>query len=443
MTDRERTAHPRAHAATLALFAVALACGSDTPEAASADASSESSSTAPMSSSTTSASAGESSGSGDPGDSSSAASTDDPGSSEGSSSDDGSHVGEDCDALAPGRVGVWEEITPVELGTPDNMEVATIAINPIDCSVYATAGNETNGGDGGTGVYKSSDAGATWAKISTGESSEKLETGVIWSLRIDPETPERMYLASGYGNDPTIYRSVNGGVDWEMLDADPDDTVVDFAQAIGMDRDDPLHLAITWHETCSAPHTPMCLSETRDGGDTWTILDGPPSLPGWAEGASITIMGETSLLLAADSGGWFTPDSGATWTRVIDGVHYGSYGGGAHFGPDGSAYLGIANQGVFVSRPGGEQPVGASWELMPGSPQAAVLIDDGTTLFATYLHDTSGQPFFSTPLDDETTWTHMDSPSIGRGSVMLAYDETRHLVYSANLAAGIWRLRTQ
>jgi Photosynthesis system II assembly factor YCF48 len=363
-------------------------------------------------------------------------------SSQGSESG-GSHVGDDCDDLPPGRVGVWEDITPPELAQPDNMEAATIAIDPIDCSVYATAGNKTNGGDGGTGVFKSSDAGATWSKISTGENGAKLETGVIWSLRIDPEQPQRMYLASGYGNDPTIYRSVDGGVDWEMLNADPEDAVNDFAQAIGMDRADPMHLVITWHDTCVAPHTPLCLSETRDGGDSWTIVDGPPELPGWAEGASITIVAADSLLLAADSGAWFSSDDGGSWAKVIEGVHYGSYGGGAHFGPDGAAYLGMANQGVFVSRADGDELLGASWSLIPGSPQAAVLVDDGTRLYATYLHDTGGQPFYSAPLDDLSTWTNMPSPSIGRGSVMLAYDPTRKLIYSANLAAGLWRLRTQ
>lgn len=357
--------------------------------------------------------------------------------------DDGPQPGMDCHGLAPGQLGTWEEITPPEFATPDNMEAATIAVNPLDCSVYATAGNKTNGGDGGTGVFKSSDAGATWAKVSTGQNGAKLETGVIWSLRIDPVDPARMYIASGYGEDPTIYRSLDGGVDWEMLDADPEDTVSDFAQAIGMDRDDPRHLVITWHDNCSAPHPPNCLSRTKDGGDTWTILDGPAQLGGWAEGASITVFGPDSYLLAADSGGWFTDDAGASWTRVIDGVHYGSYGGGAHFGPDGAAYIGMANQGVFVSRDDGGTALGASWTLMPGSPQAALVIDDGTQLYATYMHDFGGQPYWSTPLDDRTTWTNMPSPSIGRGAIMVAYDAAQHLVYSANGAFGLWRLRTQ
>lgn len=362
---------------------------------------------------------------------------------ESSGGDDGPQPGMDCDGLAPGKVGVWEEITPPEFATPDNMEAAAIAVNPIDCSVYAAAGNETNGGDGGTGIFKSTDAGASWSKISTGENGAKLETGVIWAMRIDPVEPERMYVASGYGADPTIYRSIDGGVDWEMLDADPDDTVSDFAQAIGMDRDDPRHIIITWHETCSAPHTPNCLSRTKDGGDTWTILDGPPSFGGWVEGASITIFGPDSYLLAADAGGWFTDDAGATWDHVIDGVHYGVYAGGAHFAPDGAAYIGMANQGVFVSRGDRGAPLGSSWTLIPGSPQAALLIDDGVTLYATYLHDFGGQPYWSAPIDDPTTWTNMPSPSIGRGAVAIDYDAAQHLVYSANGVFGLWRLRTE
>lgn len=365
------------------------------------------------------------------------------GSTDDSSGDDGPQPGTDCDASSPGRVGQWEEITPPEFATPDNMEAATIAVNPIDCSVFATAGNKTNGGDGGTGVFKSSDAGATWSKISTGENGSKLETGVIWALRIDPVEPDRMYLASGYGNDPTIYRSLDGGVNWTMLDADPDDTVNDFAQAIGMDRDDPRHLVITWHDNCSAPHTPNCLSRTKDGGDTWEIIDGPAEFGGWVEGASISIFGPDSYLLAADSGGWFTADAGASWAHVVDGVHYGVYGGGVHFAPDGAAYLGMTNSGVFVSHGDRGAPLGSTWTLLPGSPQAALVIDDGTSLYATYLHDFGGQPFWRAPLGDAESWTQMASPVIGRGAVAIDYDATKHLIYSANGVFGMWRLRTQ
>jgi hypothetical protein len=344
---------------------------------------------------------------------------------------------------APSAIGVWEEISPPEFKNPSNMESASLVVNPVDLSVYAAAGNKTNGGDGGTGVFKSTDCGATWAKVSTGENGAKLETGVIWSMRIDFDEPERMYLASGYGNDPTIYRSLNGGVDWQPLAPDPEEVVNDFVQAIGMNPNDSKHVAITFHDNCAAPYTPMCLSQTKDGGDTWTLFNGPSALPGWAEGASISVLGDDSYLLAADTGGWFTDDAGESWTKVIEGVHYGVYGGGVHFGSDGAAYLGMANQGVFRSVASGGAALGAEWSLIPGSPQAALVIDDGTRIYASYLHDLGGQPFWSAPLGDQTTWTNMPSATIGRGSGMWGYAPTHHLIYSANLGAGVWRLATE
>jgi photosystem II stability/assembly factor-like uncharacterized protein len=34
-----------------------------------------------------------------------------------------------------------------------------------------------------------------------------------------------MYMNNGYGNEPTIYKSTNGGVDWTALNPDPEHLV--------------------------------------------------------------------------------------------------------------------------------------------------------------------------------------------------------------------------
>jgi hypothetical protein len=87
-------------------------------------------------------------------------------------------VVEPCPNLpAPGS---WENISPPAFSSPANMETLSVVVDPSDQSVYAAAGNKTNGGNGGTGVYRSKDCGATFELVSTGMNGDKLATGDPW-----------------------------------------------------------------------------------------------------------------------------------------------------------------------------------------------------------------------------------------------------------------------
>jgi hypothetical protein len=67
-------------------------------------------------------------------------------------------------------VGVWQDISPAAFYMPANLETLAVAVNPKDETVFAVAGNVTNGSSGpagttcpsmGTGIYKSGDCGAS------------------------------------------------------------------------------------------------------------------------------------------------------------------------------------------------------------------------------------------------------------------------------------------
>jgi hypothetical protein len=96
-------------------------------------------------------------------------------------------------------IGVWEEVSPPAFHNPSNMETSGVAVNPLDESVFAAAGNITNGGTPpiSTGIYKSTDCGATWSLVSTGTHGADLKTGAAWVLLIDPAVPSTMYVDNG------------------------------------------------------------------------------------------------------------------------------------------------------------------------------------------------------------------------------------------------------
>jgi photosystem II stability/assembly factor-like uncharacterized protein len=362
-------------------------------------------------------------------------------------------------SLSASDVGAWHDITPEAFRTPSNMETWSIAVNPHDATVYAAAGNITNGCGGSsqppcvaTGVYKSSDCGGSWILVSTGRSAADLTTGDPWALRIDPDQPQNMYINNGYGRNPTLFRSTNGGVDWDPLVPDVENALSlrsNFVQAVGMDPGDPKHLVITFHDSCTSKLNGNCLSETTNGGDTWRELSGPPELTGWAEASSITVFGPRAYLLtspAGAGGGFYTSDGGTAWAKVVNGPAYGSYGGGAHIASDGNAYLAIANTGVFVSTATPASPLGASWSLIPGSKMGSVVFDDGVNLYVTWGFNGS-HDYFVAPLAGLTSATPPAfvplAPSGPAGANMLDYDAAHHILYAAAIGSGVWRFVTR
>jgi hypothetical protein len=370
-------------------------------------------------------------------------------------------------------VGKWEDVSPAAFHMPVNLEALAVAVNPQDGTVYAAAGNVTNGPacpqgstcpSMGTGIYKSSDCGATWTPITSktpGSDSANLFTGDPWALLIDPAQPSVMYMNNGYGNNPTIYKSTNGGVDWTALNPDPAKAVgtpYPFVQAIAIDPYNHQHLAVTFHASCKAPFGGMCLSESDDGGNTWKEFNGPSSITGWQEGSSVSILGPTHYLLLGPSGIWYTGDAGAAWTQVAKQGFTSSYAGGTRIAPDGTLYVGGGSNVLFSPPLANAVPpfaIGSgtpSLMTLSNSPGVTVIIDDGASLVASNTSSAATQEFFTAALTKPTVWTQMpDSicttltaggPAC-RGSNELALDAFHHVVYSANWHAGVWRLVTR
>jgi hypothetical protein len=375
-----------------------------------------------------------------------------------------------CDQLSA-EVGVWHEISPKELTTPGNMEAYSVAVNPADGTVFAAGGNVTNmsqcpAGDscppGGTGILRSSDCGATWSSISVttpGSDSAKLLTGGLWALLVDEEEPQTMYTANGYGNNPTIFKSSDYGVNWTALNPDPTHvlmTVPNFVQAIAIDPFDHKHLALTFHDNCKPPQKVLCFSQSTDAGDSWTVFDGPSSIPGWTikgweEGASISILGKSSYVFSAGAGIWYTGDGGTSWTQIAAQYIMGSYGGTTLIAPDGTLFIGGNNLFTSVPAVGQVPPFDLDKSKMitklANSPNANVLVTDGVSIYAGPTPGTVNQPYWTAPLSDPTSWTHMPDKICGhlgcRGPNQMAYDPNHHVIYSANWGAGLWRLVTR
>jgi photosystem II stability/assembly factor-like uncharacterized protein len=123
----------------------------------------------------------------------------------------------------------------------------------------------------GDGIYKSTDAGATWTHMGLAE------TGRIGRIRVHPTDPDILYacaLGHTYGPQPTrgVYRTTDGGENWDLvLHVSEESGCIDLA----LDAANPrfLYAAIwdihinSWGLNSGGPDSGVWRS--TDGGDTW------------------------------------------------------------------------------------------------------------------------------------------------------------------------------
>ncbi|MDE0897479.1 MAG: hypothetical protein OSA81_00545 [Longimicrobiales bacterium] len=146
----------------------------------------------------------------------------------------------------------------------------------------------------GNGVWKSTDAGETWTHMGLDA------TGRISRIIVHPTNPDIVYAASvGHGYAPQqergIYRTMDGGLTWEhILFVDQETGASDLV----MDPNNPRILLAgtwqialrTWTRTSGGPGSGIHMS--RDGGSTWTRLEG--------HGLPTREVGKIALCMSAD-----------------------------------------------------------------------------------------------------------------------------------------------
>lgn len=336
-------------------------------------------------------------------------------------------------------IGIWKNITPpqVDLTTGDFFGMQAMVVDPTNPStVYV--------GRAMDGIYKSTDCGANWTKTNTGRNARLMASGRNWSMVIDPNNPQVIYANQGYGVSG-LFKTTNGGVDWDQV-LTPNVTSVapygGFVGGISMDPNDSRHLLVGWHADCLSPHRKACFAETRDGGITWAVRDGDPSWVG-GEWTGYQIIDDKIWIFYSESNGlWSSSDGGGSWQRVSGAsVLHGH--GQLYRDKNGSFYFGTAH-GILHSVDG------VRWAMLPNSGNSIMgLIGDGTTLYASnaFPYNPPGAeqylPYISAAEGASSSFTRLNSPMMRNGGAELHLDPVRHILYSTNLNAGLWRMVTR
>ena len=207
--------------------------------------------------------------------------------------------------------------------------VGSVAVSDLDSNVvYVGGGEKTVRGNvsHGYGVWKSTDAGRTWAAAGLSDSHH------VPRLRIHPRDPEWVYaavLGHLYESHPTrgIYRTTDGGASWQrILHVSDDAGAVDLAM-------DPTNPRILYAGFWRVRRSPWSLSsggegsglwKSTDGGDNWQEITRNEGLPQGTigiVGISVSASNPDNLyaIIEAEEGGVFrSRDGGETWKRTSD-----------------------------------------------------------------------------------------------------------------------------
>ncbi|MHB8636568.1 MAG: hypothetical protein ACYC96_08855 [Fimbriimonadaceae bacterium] len=319
--------------------------------------------------------------------------------------------------------GVWKTTSagqtwyPVFDSVKDVSSVGSLQVAPSDPNVVYAGTGEISGGGSGNGVYRSSDAGKSWAHVGLDA------TRMIPSLLVDPHDANLVLAAAlGTGDAQGGFRSTDGGKTWtKTLDPGKGAGVQHLAWAYDNPR-----VIFASTRTPYRGYTPPGgktpegpeIYKSTDEGVTWTPVKGT-GLPRLIGRFCVAVAQKTNsqrVFVIGTFGLYRSDDGGATWrqmaaddSRIANGQ--GEYTSGVYVDPQNPDIVytlatcvyrsldgGKTFQG-FKGAPGGDDPQ-QLWidpldrtHILYGGDQGAVVSLDAGKTWGSWYNQPTGQVY--------------------------------------------------
>ena len=186
--------------------------------------------------------------------------------------------------VATASGGLWKTVNNATTWTPlfdfeSSITIGDIAVSQSDPELIWVGTGENNSSRSsyaGTGVFKSTDGGSSWANMGLNDSQH------IGRILVDPQNDAVVYVAAigrlyTENEERGVFRTTDGGLTWEkILYISPRTGVIDLVMhpennrvlyAAAWERDRK-----AWHFTAGGPQS--AIYKTVDGGRNWSILEG-------------------------------------------------------------------------------------------------------------------------------------------------------------------------
>jgi photosystem II stability/assembly factor-like uncharacterized protein len=228
--------------------------------------------------------------------------------------------------------GVWKTMNAGRTWAPvfdsaNSASIGAIGVSPSNPGTVYVGTGEPDMRDSiqfGDGMYKSTDAGKTWKHVGLENTRQ------IGRIIVDPKNPNVLFVAAlghAYGPNPDrgVYRSRDGGASWQRVLFKNDDLgAIDLAF-------DPTNSQIVYATLWNVRRPPWFIYapangpgagifKSIDGGMTWKeISEGIPAEGRGHIGIAVAPANRNRIYAAVDAkeGGIFrSDDAGATWTRL-------------------------------------------------------------------------------------------------------------------------------
>ncbi len=180
-------------------------------------------------------------------------------------------------------------------------------------------------------VYKSTDAGQTWTELN-------LTDGAVDDIVVDPTNASVIYgsYASSFSGNNTnygVYKSTDGGASWTRITSGlpPESQLSRISLAIAPSNNQILYAAINGNKPNSSTEDTNRVYTSTNGGSTWSVLPSVASSngfggnQGWYNNVIAVDPTHPNIVYVGGIDFWKSTNSGQSWTNLTNG--YGTYTG--------------------------------------------------------------------------------------------------------------------